>query len=73
MKIYGINIKDATSVSERFSLIQTELATKVAGSAQIFAESGEGKIEMYKRQLGSLRKGIGEQLMPVYEEFLSAP
>lgn len=70
MKTYGINIKDATTTSERFSLIQTELAAKVAGSAQVFAESGEGKIEAYKRQLNTLKKGIGEQLLPVYEQFL---
>lgn len=71
LKAYGINVKEAGSESERFSLIQTELERRVKGSAELFAESSQGKIEAYKRQLGGLKTEIGGQLIPVYESFLN--
>lgn len=72
LKMYGINVKEAGTEAERFSLIQTELSKRVSGSADIFQNSAEGKIETYKKQIGGLQKQIGEQLMPVYEAFLDS-
>lgn len=71
LKTYGINVKEAGSESERFALIQSELEKRVTGSAELFSESAQGKIEAYKRQLGGLKVSIGEQLIPIYETFLN--
>lgn len=66
----GINIKDAKSESERFALIQEQLTIRVKGSAEIFQNSAAGAAETYRRKLAGLKVQIGEQLMPVYHEFL---
>jgi DNA repair exonuclease SbcCD ATPase subunit len=70
LKLYGLDIKDAKTETERFNLIQTELAAKVAGSGDVFKNTAEGKAELYKRQLAAIKVGLGEQLMPVYNGFL---
>jgi hypothetical protein len=71
LKLYGLDIKDAKNESERFNLIQTQLAQRVAGSAEVFNNTSAGAAERYKRQLGAIKSQLGEQLMPVYEGFLS--
>ena len=42
LKKYGISLKDASDFTSRLSLVQTDLANKVKGSADTFAQSSEG-------------------------------
>lgn len=71
LKSYGINIKDAGDETGRFNLIQDELGRRVANAGNVFADTSEGKVAIYQKRLIELKQSIGEQLFPIYAEFLS--
>lgn len=70
LKIYGINIRDAKTDSERFELVQKRLGETVKGAGDVFAGTSAGKVEIYKKKLQELKIQVGDQLMPVYQSFL---
>lgn len=71
LKEYGINIKDAGSVSEAFGIIMGDLAPRVEGAAKAFGETTAGQIQKTKVQIGELKEQIGGELQPVVFSFWS--
>jgi hypothetical protein len=71
LKEYGIDMKDAGSVSEAFGLIMGDLAPKVEEAAKAFGETTQGQIKATKVEIGELKEAIGEELQPVVFSFWS--
>lgn len=70
LKEFGINMKDAKSVTEGFGLIMTELAPKVEGVGKAFSESAAGGIAEAKQQFRDLKEEVGGKLVPVLSSLL---
>ena len=64
LKEYGINIKDGGTEAERFQLLQTELAKKVAGSADAMGKSAPGQVRKFKQELKDLQEEVGKRVLP---------
>lgn len=62
---YGISLKDASSQTERYSVIVDELGKKVKGSAATFQSTESGELAGYKRQIKSIQEEIGAKLLPI--------
>lgn len=65
LKEYGINIKDAKTVSEAFGIVMTELKPRVEGAAAAFGETFAGQLKTTKQEINDLKEQIGEQFQPV--------
>jgi len=70
LKTYGINIADAKTESERFSIITEQLGRKVEGAAEAFGETTQGKIAASKKELTELKEEIGNGLIPILNTLL---
>lgn len=71
LREFGINIKDAKSPAEAFSLVMKELAPRVEGVAQAFGESQAGKIAATNEEFRKLKETVGQELVPVLSSLLS--
>lgn len=60
LKTYGVNVKDATTVTDRYNLIIGELAPKLKGTEAAFEETTSGAFDKFKTQLGEIGKAIGD-------------
>ena len=69
LKEYGINIKEASTVTGRFGIIMDELKPKIAGAAKEFGETTAGEIQKTKVQIENLEEEIGGKLQPVVKGF----
>jgi hypothetical protein len=65
IKKYGIDLGDAATTSQRFSLIVDQLGPKVTGAAEAFGETTQGKIASTREQLNDLAGTLGDKLLPV--------
>ncbi|HPH99945.1 MAG TPA: hypothetical protein PK772_06435, partial [Chitinophagaceae bacterium] len=65
LKVYGLNLKDAGTDSERYGVIVNELGKKVKGTAATFQSTGTGELAVYKQQIRNLQEDIGAKLLPV--------
>jgi len=71
LKEYGINMKDAKSVTEGFSLIMTQLKPKVDGVAQSFQDSASGGLASAKQEFKDLKEEIGAGVIPILNSVIS--
>ena len=62
LKEYGINIKDGGSEAERFAILQKDLATKVAGSADTMSQSAAGGFRKLKQVFADAKEDIGRSI-----------
>jgi len=65
LKEYGINIKDAKTTSEAFGVVMDQLAPKVEGVGQAFADSAAGGLASARQELKNLQEEVGGRLVPV--------
>jgi len=71
LKEYGINMKDAGSTTEAFSIIMKELKPRVDGVAAAFAGSSSGGLAKAKQDFADLKEEIGSGLLPVLNKVLT--
>lgn len=71
LKEFGINMKDAKSTTEAFSLIMTQLKPRVDGVGKSFGDSAAGGIASAKQEFKDLKEELGEGLLPVLNSILS--
>ena len=62
LKEYGINIKDGGNEAERFAILQKDLATKVAGSADTMSQSAAGGFRKLKQVFADAKEDIGRSI-----------
>lgn len=62
LKEYGINIKDGGNKAERFAILQKDLATKVAGSADTMSQSAAGGFRKLKQVFADAKEDIGRSI-----------
>jgi hypothetical protein len=70
LKEFGINMKDAKSVTEGFDLVMRELKPRVEGVGKAFGESAAGGIATSKEQFKQLKEEVGQGLVPVLATLL---
>lgn len=70
LKQYGINVKDAHSVTERLGIVMDELGPKVKGAAEAFGQTTQGKIASTKEDFVKLKEEIGNGLLPTINKLL---
>lgn len=65
---YGIEVKGAVGSTERLESLTKNVANLFGGQAQAEAETYAGRVEQLQNSLGDLAEGIGELVIPVFEE-----
>lgn len=70
LKQYGIDIKDAGTESERFSVIVNDLGDKVKGSGEAFGETFAGGMAAARQEMANLQEDIGNKMIPVLNKLL---
>jgi hypothetical protein len=68
MKQYGISLDSATTSAEALTILQD----KVKGSAAAAADTAAGKWREVQAQWKELEVAVGEQILPVIEQFFQA-
>lgn len=68
LKEFGIEVEDGTTALDAMAII----ADKTAGSAQTFADTTAGAMEILKVQTDNLKESIGESLAPAFAKVVSA-
>lgn len=68
LKEFGIEVKEGTSATEAFRLVQE----KTAGSAQTFADSAAGGMARVQIQMDNLQETIGDALAPAFGKLFAA-
>ncbi len=71
LKEYGINIKDAKTETERFSIVMDTLKGKVDGAGEAFQNSAAGGIATARQELNNLKEDIGNLVIPALNKLLS--
>jgi hypothetical protein len=71
LKEYGIDIKDAKTDSERFSVVTQTLADKVKGAGEAFQNSARGGMATARQELNNLKEDIGNLVIPVLNRLLN--
>lgn len=71
LKEFGINMKDAKSVTEGFDLVMKQLKPSIDGVASAFGESAAGKIAATKEEFRKLKEEVGNGLLPLLVKLLS--
>jgi len=66
LKEYGINIKDAGTLSERFGVVVNQLGEKVKGAADAFGETLPGKMAKMKQAFADFKENVGSFLAPAF-------
>lgn len=59
LKEYGINVKDGSTVTERFGIIMTQLKSRVDGAEKAFEATNRGGWETFKIKIQEIQEGIG--------------
>jgi hypothetical protein len=68
LKDYGINMKEAGTVTERMKILMTELKPRVEGSALAFGETMEGQLAKAEQKFKDVKEEVGNKLIPVLTE-----
>lgn len=71
LKEYGINMKDAKSTTEAFSIIMKELKPRVDGVAESFGDTASGGLASATQEFKNLKEEIGSGLLPVLNKVLT--
>lgn len=71
LKEYGINMKDAKSTTEAFSIIMKELKPRVDGVAESFGDTASGGLASATQEFKDLKEEIGSGLLPVLNKVLT--
>ncbi len=72
LREYGINMKNAADLSDRMSIIMTELKPRVEGAAAAFGETTQGQIKATQVQIDNLKEQIGDELQPALKAFYTS-
>lgn len=64
-KQLGVELDKGGTTAENLGVIMTDLAVKVKGAGETFANSAEGKLAKFHNTLDDLKKNIGGQLLPI--------
>lgn len=59
LKTYGINIKDATTFTERYNLVNGELYNKIKGTEAALEATNKGAWEVFKQKIRDIQETIG--------------
>lgn len=59
LKTYGINMKDATSFTERYSLIVNTLGDKIKGAEAAFEQTNQGLRQGFQQRIRDIKEDIG--------------
>src|ERR1035437_4718824 len=62
LKTYGINIKDAHTVTERFGLIVNDLGEKLKNAEAVFENTNRGVFEVFKEKIVRMKEAVGDFL-----------
>ena len=65
LKEYGIDLKDVEEGSSSYAQIVDVLGVKVRDSAQTFADSATGGLEVQRQKLRDLQEELGARLLPL--------
>ena len=65
LKTYGINIKEGKDLTERFGIVMSQLAPKVAGFEKLFEDTLPGALKKNKIEIEELQRDIGEDMVPI--------
>jgi len=66
LKQYGINVRDASTVTERLGIVMTDLKGKVDGAGFAFRDTLTGSIEVAEERIRTLQGELGETLLPIW-------
>lgn len=70
LRDFGISTKDAKTETERMNLVLVDLASKIAGASDAYAQSAEGIKKQNELIVANTKEQIGEKLMPIYIDML---
>lgn len=59
VKTYGIDLKDASTVTERFGIIMGQLGTKVKGAQEALEETNKGVLERFAQKYRDVQEAVG--------------
>jgi len=59
LKVYGVNMKEGATTTERFSLLMSELKPKVDGAAATFAGTFPGLLAKMTQEFKNIQEAIG--------------
>ena len=65
LKQWGIHLEKGATAEQNFNVITTELADKVAGSADTFNQSAQGGIAAFQHSMEKIEEQLGAKLFPV--------
>jgi DNA repair exonuclease SbcCD ATPase subunit len=68
MSRYGIEVKGAVGSTERLESLTGNVAELFGGQAQAQAQTYAGSIEQLKNDLGDMAEGIGQIVIPIFED-----
>lgn len=69
LKTYGINIKDAGDLTERFGVIMNQLEPKLKDAGKTFGETLPGQVQTSKQAIKDLEEQVGALSGPVVDKF----
>jgi hypothetical protein len=72
LKDYGINMKEGATVTERMSIIMSQLKPKVEGAADAFSNTLTGAIAVSNQEIANTKEEIGTKLLPALKIFYSS-
>jgi hypothetical protein len=62
LKTYGVNLKDAHTVTERFGIIINDVGKKIQGSEAAFENSRKGFVEIWSQGIRNAQEAVGKFL-----------
>lgn len=68
IKKFGINIKEGSTVGERFNILMTDMKQKVEGAGKAFEQSFTGQIADAKQELKNIEEELGNNWLPMWTE-----
>lgn len=70
LRDFGLSTKDATTDTERMNLVLTDLAGKLNGATEAYANTAAGIKKQNEVLIADLQEQIGEKLLPIYVDAL---
>lgn len=70
LKVVGLDLKDAGSVTANFDQLVAGLSATVGGFAERDATTASGKLAILTNRFGEVQEAVGEALMPALDKLL---
>lgn len=70
LKLFGIDVKDAHTVTERFGILMDQLKPKVDGAAKAFGTTFAGQLAIAKQKMADLEEETGNKMIPTLTRLL---